>query len=107
MALIHKPGTTWNEVYLRARMAAPEAFATHRIANLIGGEWTFVGETKPHPLAIDGSFIPGPPRISREIAIKAVEQAARFELVINVGTAKSLGLTVPQSLLVRADDVIQ
>ena len=77
MALLHKPGTTWNDVYLRARMAAPEAFDTHRIANLIGGEWSFVGETKPHPLAIDGSHIPGPPRISREIAITAVEHAAR------------------------------
>ena len=77
MVLIHKPGTTWNEVYQRARMAAPEAFDTHRIANLIGGEWTFVGETKPHSLAIDGSHIPGPPRISRENAIAAVEQAAR------------------------------
>ena len=77
MALLHKPGTTWNDVYLLARMAAPEAFDTHRIANLIGGEWSFVGETKPHPLAIDGSHIPGPPRISREIAITAVEHAAR------------------------------
>jgi len=77
MALLHKPGTTWNEVYQRARMAAPEAFDTHRIANLIGGEWSFVGETKPHALAIDGSHIPGPPRISRENAIAAVEQAAR------------------------------
>ena len=36
-----------------------------------------------------------------------VEQATRFELIVNLKTAKILGLTVPQSVLVRADEVIQ
>jgi acyl-CoA reductase-like NAD-dependent aldehyde dehydrogenase len=70
-----KPGTTWDEVYARARSAAPEAFDADRILNLTGGQWVRSGEPGEHVTPVDGTPVQGPPRVSHDEAAAAVAHA--------------------------------
>src|SRR5882724_12891391 len=75
MSLQLKSGTSWWETYARCIEAAPEAFDSDRLRNLTGGEWRRSGVPGDHVTPVDGSPIPGPPRISYDEAVTAVEQA--------------------------------
>src|SRR5215472_13676530 len=75
MSLVLKSGTSWWEAYARCVSVAPEAFDSDRLRNLTRGEWRRVGMPGDHVNPVDGSPIPGPPRVEYDEAVEAVEYA--------------------------------
>ena len=90
-----------------------ELAAKHRLPAIYGGR-EFVnaggliayGVSYPHLYHRAASYVDKILRGAKPADLP-IEQPTKFELVINLKTAKALGLTIPQSLLGRADEVIQ
>ncbi|MBO0732255.1 MAG: aldehyde dehydrogenase family protein, partial [Acidimicrobiaceae bacterium] len=75
MSLSLKPGTSWWETYARCVSVAPEAFDSDRLRNLMGGEWRRIGIPGDYVTPVDGTPIPGPPRVGYDDAVEAVARA--------------------------------
>jgi acyl-CoA reductase-like NAD-dependent aldehyde dehydrogenase len=75
VTLILKPGASWWETYARCVRAAPEAFDSDRLRNLVRGEWLRIGIPGDHVNAVDGTPIPGPPLVNYDEAVAAVGYA--------------------------------
>jgi acyl-CoA reductase-like NAD-dependent aldehyde dehydrogenase len=80
MSMILKPGTSWWETYARCVSVAPEAFDSDRLRNLTRGEWRRVGVPGDHVNPVDGTPIPGPPRVDYAEAVEAVAHAGKEHL---------------------------
>jgi len=90
------------ELTLRSRV--PSVFGGREYVAL-GGLMSYLSSNAWHWRAA-ASFVDKILRGAKPADIP-VEQPTKFELVINLNTAKTLGLTIPQSILLRADEVIQ
>ncbi len=75
MSLHVKPGAEWATVLGRAAAAAPEAFGTDRLFNLIDGSWRPNGDPEMLVSPVDGAKLIGLPRLSAGEARHAVQAA--------------------------------
>jgi putative ABC transport system substrate-binding protein len=101
-------GLTQGNLRLIAELAAkqrlPSIYVVKEYADL-GGLMTY-GPSDPHQYRRAATFADKIFKGAKPADL-AIEQPTKFELVINLKTAKALGVTIPQSLLLRADHLIE
>jgi ABC-type uncharacterized transport system substrate-binding protein len=92
-------------VALASRRAVPSIYAWREFA--ASGGLISYGASLTSAFRLLGSYYVGKVLKGAKPADLPVQQSTTFELVINLKTAKELGITVPQSILLRADEVIE
>jgi putative ABC transport system substrate-binding protein len=98
----NRPGASSNIATSAVVRAAPDPF--HYYA--VDGGLISYGPDVPDQFRLAAGYVDRVLRSERSSKLPVV-QSTKFELVINLNTAKALGLTIPETLLATADEVIQ
>jgi putative ABC transport system substrate-binding protein len=100
-------------VFFRERARIADLALTHRLPTMFGfREWAEEGGLMAYGVNITDLFRHAAIYVDKILkgakpSDLPVEQPTKFELVINLKTAKALGLTIPPSLLLRSDQIIE
>ena len=104
---------TQDAVYVAERAKLQEAMQSTQLPVAYGfREHVVLGGLFSYGASLAGSFHQAARYVDKILkgakpADLPIEQPTRFEMVINLKTAKALGLAIPQTVLLRADEVIQ
>ena len=100
------PPATWRGlIALAAHYALPAMYPDSYMVQA-GGLLSYTAGNDPDPRRLGGTYV-GRIQKGEKPADLPVQQPTRFKMVLNLETAKALGLAVPPSILLRADEVIE
>jgi putative tryptophan/tyrosine transport system substrate-binding protein len=100
-------------IFFRDRQKIAEFTVAHRIpAMFVFREWVDAGGLVSYGVSITGLFARAADYVDKLAKGAApsdlpIEQPTKFELILNLKTAKKIGLTIPEATLLRADQVIE
>jgi putative ABC transport system substrate-binding protein len=100
------PPAAWRGlIALASHYALPAMYPDSYMVE-VGGLLSYTAGNDPDPQRLAGNYV-GRILKGEKPADLPVQQSTRFEMVLNLKTAKALGLAVPPSILIRADKVIE
>jgi len=98
--------------FFRDRDRLAEFLLRYRLPSMVGASWRDAGGLISYGPSVVGMWRLAADYVDKILkgakpADMPVEQPTRFELVVNLKTAKALGITIPPAILARADEVIE
>jgi putative ABC transport system substrate-binding protein len=99
--------------FYRDRAQLADLVLRHRIVSMFGSrEWVDAGGLLSYGASLPGLYRRAAEFVDRlargsKASDLPIEQPTKFELIVNLRTAKAIGVMIPQSLLLRADEVIE
>ena len=103
---------TASGLFLRDRDRIADLLTRFKLPAVVGGSWIHTAGLFSYQPSIVDMYRLGADYVDKILkgtppADLPIEQPSRFEFIFNLKTAKALGLTVPQTILARADEVIE